>query len=132
MRIPMALSNTTMLAIKEYKKVKYPDIKVTYGYLVKKAFNEIAEDLNIISWEAVNQYERNFLNSVTEKNNGYSTRQKTTLNIEEAIIEELYKLRENFKTIFCSQRIYLPFVLKLIFLAAIMKMNGVLPTLNNQ
>lgn len=127
MRIAMALSNTTILAIKQYKYIKFNNVNVTYGYLVTKAYQQLESKIDIIDFEAVNLSEDVFLRSIDVNCDFDNIRKKTTLNLEATTVQSLEYLRDKFKTIFCTKRLYLPFVLKLLFLAVLLDEQGKLP-----
>lgn len=121
MRIQMRLSRPTVLAIQEYKQIKFadPKAKITNGYLVGMAYKAIQNDLDRIDWKAINSMDiRNVI--INYDDNSISDLQ-TALNLEEAVLVGIENLQIKFKDIFSTKKMFKPFVIKLLLFAAILK-----------
>lgn len=125
MRIQMKLSRITILAIQEYKMLRFNDLqaKVTNGYLVGMAWKAIESNLSEIDWTIVNSAT---VPNVTDVNGNKKqvTGEQTTLNIETTVLDGIEKLQRDFIDVFGTKKIYKPFVIKCVLLAAILKENG--------
>ncbi|WP_455030819.1 hypothetical protein [Oribacterium sp.] len=121
MRIQMRLSRPTVVAIQEYKQIKFadPKAKVTNGYLVGMAYKAIQNDLDRIDWKAINSMDiRNVI--INYDDNSLSDLQ-TALNLEAAVLDGIEILQIKFKDIFSTKKMFKPFVIKLLLFAAILK-----------
>lgn len=120
MRIQMRLSRPTVVAIQEYKQIKFADAKakVTNGYLVGMAFKAIQNDLDRIDWKAINKDISNV--TINYDDNSISDLQ-TALNLEKTVLDGIEKLQIKFMDVFDTKRIFKPFAIKLILFAAILK-----------
>lgn len=122
MRIQMRLSRPTVVAIQEYKQIKFADTKakVTSGYLVGMAFKAIQNDLDRIDWKAINSMGISNV-TINYDDNSISDLQ-TALNLEEAVLNGIENLQNKFmNNVFQTKRMFRPFVIKLILFAAILK-----------
>lgn len=131
MRIQMRLSRPTVVAIQEYKQIKFadPKAKVTNGYLLGMAYKAIQNDLDRIDWQAINSMD---IPNVTNNYDYSISDLQTALNLEAAVLDGIEKLQKNFMNCFTTKRMYKPFVIKLILFAAILKENGKLTLLNEE
>lgn len=120
MRIQMRLSRPTVVAIQEYKQIKFadPKAKVTNGYLVGMAYKAIQNDLDRIDWKAINKDISNV--TINYDDNSISDLQ-TALNLEKTVLDGIEKLQIKFMDVFDTKRMFRPFVIKLILFAAILK-----------
>ena len=122
MRIQMRLSRPTVVAIQEYKQIKFadPKAKITNGYLVGMAYKAIQNDLNRIDWKAINSMGISNV-TINYDDNSISDLQ-TALNLEEAVLNGIENLQNKFmNNVFQTKRMFKPFVIKLILFAAILK-----------
>ena len=129
MRVQLALSRTVMLGISEYRNLMYGEAPVQNGFIVSLAYKNLLSDLDEIDWIKVNLFEKAFL---ANKNGDISTkRKKTTINIEADAWKGIEALRAALvdKNTFGTLRLYVPFVLKLLMLGAILKKGCKLPYL---
>ena len=127
----MRLSRPTVVAIQEYKQIKFadPKAKVTNGYLLGMAYKAIQNDLDRIDWQAINSMD---IPNVTNNYDYSISDLQTALNLEAAVLDGIEKLQKNFMNCFTTKRMYKPFVIKLILFAAILKENGKLTLLNEE
>lgn len=125
MRIQMRLSRPTVIAMQEYKRIKFadPEAKVTNGYLIGMAFKSIKDELEQIDWVKVNLSK---IPNVTESNNKSLENLQTALNIEATVLNGIEELQRNFISIFDTKKMFKPFVIKLVLFAAILKENNAL------
>ncbi len=125
MRIQMRLSRPAVVAMREYKKIKFadPEAKVTNGYLIGMAFKSIKSELPQIDWIKVNSIA---IPNVTENNDKSLDSLQTALNIEATILQDIEELQRDFMSIFETKKMFKPFVIKLILFAAILKENNAL------
>ena len=122
MRIQMRLSRPTVVAIQEYKQIKFadPKAKITNGYLVGMAYKAIQNDLDRIDWKAINSMGISNV-TINYDDNSISDLQ-TALNLEEAVLNGIENLQNKFmNNVFQTKRMFKPFVIKLILFAAILK-----------
>ena len=131
MRIQMRLSRPTVVAIQEYKQIKFadPKAKITNGYLVGMAYKAIQNDLDRINWQAINSDIPKF--TINYDDNSISDLQ-TALNLEATVLDGIEKLQIKFRDVFYTKRIFKPFVIKLILFAAILKETGKLTLLKEE
>ena len=120
MRIQMRLSRPTVVAIQEYKQIKFadPKAKVTNGYLVGMAYKAIQNDLDRIDWQAINSMD---IPNVTKNYDDSISDVQTAINLEAAVVEGIEKLQNKFMSVFSTKKMFKPFVIKLILFAAILK-----------
>ena len=120
MRIQMRLSRPTVVAIQEYKQIKFadPKAKVTNGYLVGMAYKAIQNDLDRIDWQANNSMD---IPNVTKNYDDSISDLQTALNLEAAVLDGIEKLQNKFMSVFSTKKMFKPFVIKLILFAAILK-----------
>ncbi|MGO5030161.1 MULTISPECIES: hypothetical protein [Agathobaculum] len=120
MRIQMRLSRPTVVAIQEYKQIKFadPKAKVTNGYLVGMAYKAIQNDLDRIDWQAINSMD---IPNVTKNYDDSISDLQTALNLEAAVLDGIEKLQNKFMSVFSTKKMFKPFVIKLILFAAILK-----------
>lgn len=132
MRIQMRLSRPTVVAIQEYKQIKFadPKAKITNGYLVGMAFKAIQNDLDRIDWKAINSMDISNV-TINYDDNSISDLQ-TALNLEATVLDGIEKLQIKFRDVFYTKRIFKPFVIKLILFAAILKETGKLTLLKEE
>lgn len=123
MRIQMCLSRTTTLAMKEYKEIKFGDseARVTSGFLVGMAYKALQPKLSTIDWKEIDSA---VIPNVTKNNDITITRVQTTLNLDISILDGINRLQEDFVEAFGTKKIYKPFVIKLILLAALLQEKG--------
>lgn len=123
MRIQMRLSRPTVVAMQEYKRIKFadPEAKVTNGYLIGMAFKSIKNELPRIDWIKINSIT---IPNVTENNDKSLDSLQTALNIEAAILQDIEELQRTFMNVFETKKMFKPFVIKLIMFAAILKENN--------
>lgn len=121
MRIQMRLSRPTVVAIQEYKQIKFadPKAKITNGYLVGMAYKAIQNDLDRIDWQAINSMDIPNV-TINYDDNSISDLQ-TALNLEAAVLDGIENLQIKFMNVFSTKRMFKPFVIKLILFAAILK-----------
>ena len=126
MRKQLALSRTVMLGMREYRALLYGEAPVQNGFIVGLAYNNLQPDLGDIDWVRVNLYEREFL---AKYGDAGTQRVKTTINIRADVAAGLEPLRAALieENIFGTARIYLPFVIKLLILGALLQAKGALP-----
>lgn len=133
MRIQMRLSRPTVVAIQEYKQIKFadPKAKITNGYLVGMAYKAIQNDLDRIDWKAINSMGISNV-TINYDDNSISDLQ-TALNLEEAVLNGIENLQNKFmNNVFQTKRMFRPFVIKLILFAAILKEKGNLTLLKEE
>ena len=120
MRIQMRLSRPTVVAIQEYKQIKFadPNAKITNGYLVGMAYKAIQSDLDRIDWQAINSMD---IPNVTKNYDESISDLQTALNLEATVLEGIEKLQNKFMSVFSTKKMFKPFVIKLILFAAILK-----------
>ncbi|MEK4730630.1 hypothetical protein [Paenibacillus sp. FSL L8-0641] len=125
MRIQMRLSRPAVVAMQEYKKIKFadPDAKVTNGYLIGMAFKSIKHELTQIDWIKTNSIT---IPNVTENNDESLDSLQTALNIEASILQDIEELQRDFMIVFGTKKMFKPFVIKLILFAAILKEQNIL------
>ncbi|MEK3873283.1 MULTISPECIES: hypothetical protein [Paenibacillus] len=125
MRIQMRLSRPTVVAMQEYKRIKFadPEAKVTNGYLIGMALKSIKNELPQIDWIQINSVA---IPNVTENNDKSLDSLQTALNIEAAILQDIEELQRIFMDVFKTKKMFKPFVIKLILFAAILKENNAL------
>ena len=128
----MRLSRPTVVAIQEYKQIKFadPKAKITNGYLVGMAFKAIQNDLDRIDWKAINSMDISNV-TINYDDNSISDLQ-TALNLEATVLDGIEKLQIKFRDVFYTKRIFKPFVIKLILFAAILKETGKLTLLKEE
>ena len=126
MRVQLALSRTVMLGIKEYRILLYGEAPVQNGFIVGLTYKNLLSDLEKIDWIKVNLFEKEFLAKYGDEK---TMRTKTTLNIETDSWKGIEALRATLvdKNIFGTSRLYVPFIIKLLILGAILQNNGRLP-----
>lgn len=126
MRIQLSLSRTVMLGIKEYRNLLYGDAPVQNGFIVGLSYKNLLPNLKEINWVKVNLYEKEFLKKFGDES---MQRTKTTINIETDVLQGIQDLRSTLvdENIFGTSRIYVPFVVKLLILGAILHNDGKLP-----
>lgn len=131
MRVPLSLSRTVMLGIKEYRALIYGDAPVQNGFIVGLSYKNLSSDLHKIDWVKVNLYEKEFLNKYGDVS---TKRTKTSLNLEKDISNGIEALRSILvdENVFGTSRIYLPFVIKLLILSAILQKDGKLPVIEEE
>ena len=132
MRIQMRLSRPTVVAIQEYKQIKFadPKAKITNGYLVGMAYKAIQNDLDRIDWKAINSMDIPNV-TINYDDNSISDLQ-TALNLEAAVLDGIENLQNKFMDVFSTKRMFRPFVIKLILFAAILKETGKLKLLKEE
>lgn len=115
-----------MLGIKEYRSLLYGDAPVQNGFIVGLSYKNLVSDLHKVDWIKINLFEKEFLENYSDEG---SQRTKTTINIETEVFEGIEVLRSELvkQNLFGTSRIYVPFVIKLLILGAILKKNGKLP-----
>lgn len=129
----MRLSRPTVVAIQEYKQIKFadPKAKITNGYLVGMAYKAIQNDLDRIDWKAINSMGISNV-TINYDDNSISDLQ-TALNLEEAVLNGIENLQNKFmNNVFQTKRMFRPFVIKLILFAAILKEKGNLTLLKEE
>lgn len=116
----MRLSRPTVVAIQEYKQIKFadPNAKITNGYLVGMAYKAIQSDLDRIDWQAINSMD---IPNVTKNYDESISDLQTALNLEATVLEGIEKLQNKFMSVFSTKKMFKPFVIKLILFAAILK-----------
>ena len=116
----MRLSRPTVVAIQEYKQIKFadPNAKITNGYLVGMAYKAIQSDLDRIDWQAINSMD---IPNVTKNYDESISDLQTALNLEVTVLEGIEKLQNKFMSVFSTKKMFKPFVIKLILFAAILK-----------
>lgn len=121
MRIQMRLSRPTVVAIQEYKQIKFadPKAKITNGYLVGMAYKAIQNDLDRIDWEAINSM--GIPNVTINYDDNSISDLQTALNLEATVLDGIENLQSKFMDVFSTKRMFKPFVIKLILFAAILK-----------
>lgn len=126
MRNNLALSQTVIIGIREYRKLMYGNAPVQNGYIVSRAYENLLSDLDQIDWVKVNLYEQLFL---AKHGPAAGSRVKTSLNVEVNSWKGIEDLRATLvgRNLFGTSRLYLPFVIKLLILGAIMQKEGTLP-----
>lgn len=132
MRIQMRLSRPTVVAIQEYKQIKFadPKAKITNGYLVGMAYKAIQNDLDRIDWKAINSMDIPNV-TINYDDNSISDLQ-TALNLEKTVLDGIEILQNKFIDVFSTKRMFKPFVIKLILFAAILKETGKLTLLKEE
>lgn len=132
MRIQMRLSRPTVVAIQEYKQIKFadPKAKITNGYLVGMAYKAIQNDLDRIDWQAINSMDIPNV-TINYDDNSISDLQ-TALNLEATVLDGIENLQNKFIDVFSTKRMFKPFVIKLILFAAILKETGKLTLLKEE
>jgi len=120
MRIQMRLSRPAVVAIQEYKIMRFgdPNAKVTSGYLVGMAWKSIKPKLSQIDWQKVNSSK---IPNVTNNTDNSLEGLQTALNIEASVLQDIEELQNEFIGIFGTKKIYKPFVIKLILFAALLE-----------
>ena len=118
----MKLSRTTVLAFNEFKRLKYddPNIRITNGYLLGVAYKSLIPVLSSIEWE---QIVNEPIQNVTVNEDQTVEGVKTTLNLEQTVLDGIESLQKEFLTVFKAKRIHKAFVVKMVMLAAIKKIN---------
>ncbi len=125
MRIQMFLSSTAMLAIKRYKEINFGNAPVPNGFVIELAYKNIEPEITKICWTDVNIYEGAFLSEIGQSE---LYRTQTTLNIDNDVVDKINGLcRDNLTKVFGTQKVYRPFAVKLILLAAVLHSKGRLP-----
>lgn len=132
MRIQMRLSRPTVVAIQEYKQIKFadPKAKITNGYLVGMAYKAIHNDLDRIDWKAINSMDIPNV-TINYDDNSISDLQ-TALNLEKTVLDGIEILQIKFMNVFSTKRMFKPFVIKLILFAAILKETNKLTLLKEE
>lgn len=121
MRIQMRLSRPTVVAIQEYKQIKFadPKAKITNGYLVGMAYKAIQNDLDRIDWKEINSM--GIPNVTINYDDNSISDLQTALNLEKTVLDGIEILQSKFMDVFSTKRMFKPFVIKLILFAAILK-----------
>lgn len=118
-KLQMKLSAETLGLLELYAEKLLSDatsIGINKSYLFKRAIKEVP--VKNIDWKKVKNY------NIGKVNNNYKKGLQTAMILENQVVDELEYLREEFKKEFETQRIYRPFVIKLIVKAAIIKLQG--------
>ena len=120
MRIQMRLSRPAVVAMQEYKIIKFgdPNAKVTSGYLVGMAWKCIKPKLSQIDWKKVNTIK---IPNVTDNTDNSLEGLQTALNLEASVLQDIEELQRQFIGIFGTKKIFKPFVIKLILFAALLE-----------
>lgn len=128
MRIQMKLSRVTIIAMEEYKRLKFKGVntRIMQGYLVGMAYKSIHSRLSEIDWPSINNA---IVPNVTDAkgNEKEVLGQQTALNLEAEVLEGIEALQAEFMTVFGTKKMYKPFVIKCILLAAILQEYHSLP-----
>lgn len=126
MKIQMQLGRETVLAFRKFKEIQYndPDIDASYGYVLNAAYNIVKSELEEIDWLDVSKEP---IEGVTR--NGIATigKVQTSMILDDDFVERLRGLQEYLSKTKNNTRIYLPYVVKLVVLSAILKIEGNLP-----
>ena len=125
MRLQLRLDRVTNLAIKRWKEIKYADnnARVTAGFVIGEAWKSIATVYEQIDWAKIADDTQNyFTNEAIRKE--IETKSGTTVNLKESVITDIEKMQTYLPSIFKVGRVYKPFAIKLILLAAIQLEKG--------
>lgn len=121
-RIKIRLNRLTILAFKEFKRLKLgdSDIPVSDSYVVTEAYKLILPKVKYIKWDKVNKA---VVHNVTDDKEFPVTSLPTTLSLEPDILFGLKNLQQ--KMIKEAQsRIFFSFVIKVVMYAAILEIQG--------
>ncbi|OEH81139.1 hypothetical protein BCR26_17410 [Enterococcus rivorum] len=123
MRIQMKLSRDAMLAIQEIKNLEFsdPNITITNGYVVGVAYNRIKNKQ--VDW---NKVATSNIPGVSNNPSSDIKSVKTTLNLEQNILDGIKEIQNSFFSIFNLKRVHKAYVVKMILFAAILDYNNLL------
>lgn len=131
MKIQMQLGRETVLAFRKFKHIQYndPDIDASYGYVLDAAYNIVKNDLEEIDWITVS---KKSIDGITINGNPEIGKVQTTMILDDILVEKLKELQMFLSKSKDNTRIYLPYVVKLIVLSAILKLDSNLPKKSNE
>lgn len=123
MRVQMQFSRETVLAFNEFKRLKYGDanITITNGYVLGVAYESIKSRLSTMVWKDINNAD---IPNVTVDGDKSVEGVKSTLNIEQAVLDGIEQIQKDIKKEFGGKRIHRAFAVKLIMFAAIIYHDG--------
>lgn len=127
----MKLSRPTLVAFRIFKKLKFGngDLGIPNGEVLGLAYESIKHKLSSIELDNINQKELMLYSLVNtmEKDEQEKVEKivgiKTTLKLDEELLECIAVLQDKFKHILGTKRIYKPYVVKVIMLLAIEELN---------
>jgi len=120
MRLQMRLGQVAMTAghmLQQDYQDEYHGAKVQLGHVLKRALDDLSSS-DAVDWKNVDKMSYKFFKSDELLD---SIVAGTTLNLTQDTFEKISELQNQFVEIFGTQRIYRPFVIKLIFVAALIK-----------
>ncbi|MBP2100734.1 hypothetical protein [Enterococcus rivorum] len=119
----MKLSRDAMLAIQEIKNLEFsdPNITITNGYVVGVAYNRIKNKQ--VDW---NKVATSNIPGVSNNPSSDIKSVKTTLNLEQNILDGIKEIQNSFFSIFNLKRVHKAYVVKMILFAAILDYNNLL------
>ncbi len=112
-RLELKISRKAMYFLQIYRKALFPDrelsAEVSNGYVVGRAFEEIADVGHDINWKLIQDYSK----KITTPEGSFVT----DMRFSEKTMKALDEYRDLFQKFFVG-RVYRPFVVKLVLLAA--------------
>lgn len=121
-RLKIRLNRLTILAFKEFKRLKYGDseIPVSDSYVVTEAYKTILPKIEKIQWNEINKA---IIPNVSDNNDFPVTSLPTTLSLESDILLGLRNLQRKMADV-AQSRIFFSFVVKVVMYAAILDIHS--------
>lgn len=121
-RLKIRLNRLTILAFKEFKKLKYGDseIPVSDSYVVTEAYKMILPKIEKIQWNKINKA---IIPNVSDNTDFPVTSLPTTLSLESDILLGLRNLQRKMAEV-AQSRIFFSFVVKVVMYAVILDFHG--------
>ncbi|CZD73875.1 hypothetical protein RLE18_08630 [Streptococcus pneumoniae] len=125
-RLGIKLSRDSVLGLREVRRLYLgsSDIPVPDGYVIKVAYKQISNEIDIIDWVELNKSKIK-ISEISESVDIDATSLRTTLTLDTLVYEGMrdiqLKLRELTKG-----RVFFSFVVKLVLFASILKKKGLL------
>lgn len=122
-RVKIRLNRLTILAIREFKKLKFgdPELPVSDSYIVTEAYKMILPKVSKIQWAKVNKTPIPNVTDNTETS--ITSSLPTTFTLELDVLEGLRKIQSEMvkKT---QSRVFFSYVIKVVLYSAILEIKG--------
>lgn len=124
MRFKIKIGKDTVLALKEVENILQAtsEQKFTRGELMASAWNTISPIKDSLNWLEISKID---INTIISQDYNVTTGINTTFNIEDKIIDALKQFQISLVSDF-EQLVYLPYAIKLVLVATILKEAGTL------
>lgn len=121
MRIKVRLGKDTVEALSDAKNIFWQDreLRVSTGFIFKRAWSEISEIVDQINWAEVSKYKPTCQDPELSGVH-------TTINFDSALLDEIHVFQFDLSKEF-QQLVYFTGALKLLIFACIMKRTNILP-----